>query len=134
MSWIGDFVDRLESGLSHARIYNGSAPEGAGFPYVVFNRITSDQPHHMTAASDIAFQTVQIDIYDDDHVSVYDQSELIRNQFDGFRGTMGSTTVQMCHLDSTRDDFIRPQDSSQRGRHRISMDFRFALTQSVPTF
>lgn len=134
MSWFSDFRSKLVTAVGHSRVYVGVAPTSATMPYQVYSRISSAHEHHLRAASGVAFQTVQVDTYDDDHVTAHAQAELIRAGFDGFRGVMGNSSVRMCHLDSERDELIPPTDASQVGRHRISMDFNLALFESVPTF
>lgn len=137
MSVLPDFGSRLDSEVGHTRIYTGHAPDtGASDErdYIVYNRIGAIHEHHLLAASGLVTQTIQVDSYSRTYKGAWDQAELVREGFDGFRGTMGSTNVRMCHLTAERDDFLQPLDGSHRGWFRVSQDYDIAHFESVPTF
>lgn len=125
------------TGLVSDRVYPNSIPAGKTYPCVTFNRIGTEQPHHLTAAATIQQATIQFDCWGQGkggYSSAATIAEAIRDRMDGYRGSMGSVTVKTCHLQDQRDDYEAPTDGDTIGYHRVSMDFLLWYSVSAPSF
>lgn len=116
------------------RLYRDRLPQGAAYPAVVYQRISTTHAHHMTAASGLAEARIQFDSWATDAASAEAVAEKIRLALQGFRGDLGSTSVRTCHLENTESGYDPPADSSDVAAHRVSQDFMVAYFESVPTF
>jgi len=120
--------------LVGSRIYPVFASSAATFPYIVYSKITADHINHMTAAAGLSSHLYQFDIFD----SSYDGADAVREQvrlaIDGRRGAMGASGVRWSGIANEREDHSDPQDGSDGGVHRISIDVNFWATESVPAF
>lgn len=115
------------------RIYPGKAPTTAGYPYVVYNRISSEHVHYQRAAAGLAYALFQIDVYDDDSPGAHAVAEQLRLALDGFTvQTWSGIEVQRTLLESERDSFESFDDGTQEGLFRVSMDFNICYVESVP--
>lgn len=131
--------DATVSGLVSTRIQPGVAHRNWALPYIVLNLISSNHYHHMDSASGLAQERIQVDCYDDNPTDVIALKDAVREALDGYRGTVttdGSNTVviRRLHLENDNDFFLPPQDSSDLGTFRGSMDFWVGHTETVPTF
>lgn len=115
------------------RIYPIAAAVNASFPYLTVRRIRSEHDHHMANASGLNKQGIEINCFDADPLTLEAVSEALRNLLDGYRGTIGSTTVRSIHLIDEEDDWIPPTDSGPAGAFVTSMEFRVTHLESVPT-
>jgi hypothetical protein len=113
------------SALVDNRIYPDVAPETAGLPYIVHRIISADHVRHMIAASGFVGRRVQFDVYGTTALSVDNVFDELSAALEAFRGEMGSDDLDILSsgIESERDDFIPPQDGSQVGKHRRSVDF-----------
>lgn len=120
--------------LTSTQIYVDRVPATATLPYVAITIGPATPEHHMTAAAGLKRRSVQIDIVGATHTSVHNVSEAIRGSLDGFRGTMGSTTVRRCQMDEGVEQYLPPTDASDIGDIQRSLDVTIWHTESVPTF
>lgn len=124
--------------LTSTRIYMYEAPSSATTPYITFYQISGVPSHHLQAAAGITDQRVQIDCWDGGNeaaTGVETLADKVRLAMDGFRGTMGTVTVRMCHLEDEGSDFFpKVRSSREGGIFRKRLDFRIWHTETVPTF
>lgn len=121
--------------LTSTRIYPHEAPSSAALPYITFYQISGPHAHHMLAAAGMTEPRVQIDSWDDDALGAETLADKVRLAMDGFRGTMGSVSVRMCHLDDEATDFFDKAHSSREGGiFRKRQDYMIWHTETVPTF
>jgi len=118
------------------RFYPGQAPETvSNYPFVVMSRISSEGSHHMEAATKVAIDTYQFDVWAITDESREAVSEAIREALDGFRGIMGaSTEIRRIIIKNQLDTIIDARDGSQIPNFRTVLDFDFIYNRSVPTF
>lgn len=127
------------TGLVSDRVFPNAIPPGDAFPCITFNRIGSEQPHHLTAAAVVQSARIQIDCWGKDpdgdgYEDCANIAEALRNRLDGYRGAMGSVTVKTCHLHDQRDDYEAPADGSGVGIDRISQEYLMWYSVSLPSF
>lgn len=118
-------------------IYAGRAPQSAGTTYIVYRKISNSHIRHQRGGSGLAQARVQVDCVAGDTStmdSIYDQ---VRRALDNFQGTLGvdgsgdEVAVDSCMLENDRDDLSPPEDASQEGPCRVSMDFMITYSESA---
>lgn len=131
-------VTALVGSGTSARIYPVLAPQDTASPYVTYQVIDSPQLHTLDPGpAGLSHPRVQIDCYAQGmggYAQVQALSEAIKGtessiKLNGYRGTLGGVTVQGAHLTSEQDIFEPPQDASDEGWHRVSMDFTIWLEE-----
>lgn len=141
MSLLGDIYSHLAAqsavtDLVGTRIYpewNASADETR--PYIVYTLISEDRNPHLGAASGLVRTVIQFDVFSDTTRGMESVADVLRQQFDGFTGTLNSgTVVRECHLESRRNDHETNGEAGAVGVFRCSMDFYFWHVETVPTF
>lgn len=116
------------------RIYPHRAPQGATFPRVTYFRVDSQHKHHMTAAAGHVEARLQIDCWALTYAAAKSLADAVRVALDGYRGTWSPESVRSCLLIDQRDQHEAPAQADDGGIYRVSMDFRVAFTETVPTF
>ena len=118
-----------------ARLYAGVAPTSAAYPYITYERITSNPDHHMLASSGLNPATFELNIYGDKSKKVFDASEALRLAVDGFqRAKMGDVEVSSATIQNERDNFNKPTKAKEIGTHITTVDLTIWYRQTVPTF
>jgi hypothetical protein len=74
--------DGTANALLAGRIYAGMLPQSTAYPAAVMNIITNTPTNTKTAASDLDFVLLQIDVYSTTLASVSDTAEAIRGAID----------------------------------------------------
>ena len=122
-------------GSTNPRVFGGNKiPQGKDLPCVVYNEVGTRQFHHMTAATGRAIVTMQIDAWAESYISAHALAEALRGELDGYRGTMGSDSVRMCHLRSRSNQYFVDEHGGDVGRYLVSQDYEIGYAESVPTF
>lgn len=72
MSMIENMVSMLKSGTTDAgiRVYPLSAPDATARPYIIFQRITSNDENVLAGSSGLVNTRMQVDCYADTYASV----------------------------------------------------------------
>jgi hypothetical protein len=120
--------------LVATRIYPLIAPEGAAYPFLIYQRISTQHEHNMAGSSGLATATVQLDAYSDTYAEAKSIGNAIRTALDGYRGSMGGTFVSRCHIGDERDLLDITNVADEFGSFRWSADFKIAYHESIPTF
>lgn len=119
------------------RIFPNAIPPAESFPCVTFNRIGTEQPHHMTATATVQSARIQVDCWGKGRggfASASAIAEAIRNRMDGYRGAMGSVTIKTCHLADQRPDYEAPTDAADIGIFKVSQEYLLWYSVSAPSF
>jgi hypothetical protein len=117
------------------RIYAGTAPKSATFPYATYSLISNNHRHHMRGASGITAALVQFDVFDNDSVNNTAGFEALRLALDGsLLATWGAVTVRGVFNRGERQTFISPVDDSEVGVYATSCDYEIWYNEDVPTF
>lgn len=103
-------------------------------PYIVINNIDNVHKHHMTAASGQVVGRFQVDCYGSTPLSAMNVAEQVRLSLDGKQGTVGADYLELCHLDSERDDTTPPVPGADTGIYAVQQDYLIGWSVSVPTF
>jgi hypothetical protein len=120
--------------LVSTRIYPAVLPQAATLPAVVYSVITNVPNDDVLGSSGSVTASVQLDIYSDSHITTNNISEQIRLQMQGYSGAMGDETVGASRLLNRFEQYEKPVDGSDLGRHRVIMTFDITYTNTIPTY
>ena len=135
----GKFMsEAVVTNLISTRLYpRGNVPQVPTKPYATYQRITTDNNHHMSAASGLQVVDFQIDCVCETYPEVIALADAFRNATDGFRGTvtigLDSLTLRQCHLDNQTDAPINPTDGGETGTFVINQDWSVGAVIAAPT-
>ena len=102
---------------------------------VLIHQIGGDHKQHMTAATGKVIGRFQIDSDDTSPIKAATLAEAVRTVLDGFRGTMGSVFVSMCHLDDERDVSTPPIEGQGASNiYTVQQDYLIGWSVSIPSF
>lgn len=127
------------SALVGTRIYPVVAARLATLPYIIFQEITPETWHHMTAAAGLKPSRWEMTFVASSASGAAALGEAVREALDGFQGTMGSggntASVSMCHrFGGPREDYEDKDDASPVELYTVIQAYNITHTESVPTF
>lgn len=133
-----DLIARLKAvaavvALVAARVYV-RVPQGAIYPLIRIQRISSDHAQDMEGASGICQALIQIDCISRTVTSAKDVAEEVRKALQGWKGTQGGTTFRSILLTDQRDLDEPDEQGGETGHYGVSMDFTVAYVESIPVF
>jgi hypothetical protein len=101
----------------------------------VYFRVDSVIERRLRGPAELRQTRFQVDVYARDYGVGQDIATAIREACDGFRGTVtgtaGSLELHGVTLEDERDQY-EPDESSEAGWHRVSLDFLVSHKVSVP--
>ena len=120
------------------RLYPGFVPQkNSTYPCIVYQVISSSPQHHLGGGAGFAHTRIQFDIYSTTAATRDSLADVLRDQLQGFPSsttTMGNSTVTSVTAEVGRDLYETPQDNSDTGLFRFSVDYWFRHNQAVPTY
>jgi hypothetical protein len=114
------------------RIYDGHVPQGDSYPAVTVKMIDGGHAHDIDGSAGFATPTVQIDVWSRNKVTNCTVAEAIRQVMQGFKGTMGSSTVTGVSLIGDIDLDGPPNIGTEVPIHQKALDYWIRHTESVP--
>ena len=139
MSTRSDLKTYLESkstitAVVSTRIFGVKRPQKIRtLPAITFERMNGGHDHTLSAAAGSAIPRFRIRCWAATYVAADALAEILRNVMQGYRGTMGSTTVQSVILDDEFDEYEESEDGSDQGVFGIAHDYLIRYVESVPT-
>lgn len=109
-------------------------PPADSFPAVMFRRATGGHEHDLDGSAGIATPDFEFHVIDPSPTTVESVCEAIRQELQGFRGTMGGTTIQRCTLEDEQDFYHESQIGDDTGFHVTVLTYRITYLESIPTF
>lgn len=76
------------------RVHIGNAPQDSAYPFIVIRRTGGNTPQTLGAISLFARAQFSINVIAKEYSDAYPTANAIKTALHGFRGAMGSTTVQ----------------------------------------
>lgn len=136
MSLRTDLTTRLLADTTSATVSNQVRNEGDSLPGITLHVVSADHQHHSLAATGKVIARIQVDCHASTPLAAETLAEEVRQSLDGLRGTMGSTFVSTCHLDSERtaEDPPVAGNNESGGVYTVQQDYLIGWTVSVPTF
>jgi hypothetical protein len=117
------------------RIYQGKLPDSAALPYATVQIISAAHEHYQRAAAGICNKLVQFDVWASTSESLDTCGEALRSALQGMTlDTWDDVSVKRVFLQNQRDTYEIPEDGSEVGLFRRSMDFEIWHAESIPTF
>ena len=117
------------------RIFPNVIPlKNTTWPCVVYGIVSQAPAHHLTGGAGYAWTRIQLDVYATGPVSRDALVEILRDELQGFSGTMGSSTVSAVKYENSLDLYEPPTDSSDVGLYRNTTDYWIRHNQAEPTF
>jgi len=114
------------------KIYHQRAPQGACSPLIVYSKISGTPYYHFGGRSGKQRATYQIDGYALTSAVAANLETAIQHAMDTFSGTIAGVKVDQCHLIDSRDMDEAPQQGTDAGEFRISMDYEIFYVEPVP--
>ena len=126
------------AGTTTYRLYPNTAPQSAienePTSYATYFIVSGTSARHLRGPCGIGEARIQVDVYARTYILAQEIAETIRENTDGFNGeisgTNGSMTLRGVRLEDRRDGY-EYGDSSERGWHRVSLDFGMWHSQSI---
>lgn len=121
--------------LLGTRIFPNKIPQkNSDWPCVVYQIISQNPGHTLEGGADYAETRIQLDVYSETALARDALVEALRNVLQGFRGTMGSSTVSSVVYRNSIDLYEPPADNSDVGLYRNSADYWLRHSHTAPTF
>ena len=102
-------------------------------PAITVRQFDSSHEHGLAGAAGLYESRVRVECYADTRLESNAIAEAVRNQLQGFTGTMEADYVNDCLLDATASDVDTPRDGSDRWRFRTRLTWRLFVQESIPT-
>ncbi len=116
------------------RVFPNFIPEkNTSYPVIVYAVVSQVPAHNLAGGAGYAETRIQLDVYCKTAVERDSLTEILRNELQGFAGTMGSSTVSSVVYRNAIDLYEPPIDSSDVGLFRNSTDYWIRHSQSVPS-
>jgi hypothetical protein len=124
------------NGAVNGRIRPVTASMADKMPFIVYNRGITRRPIHLLGDSGLVFLMIQVDIFAKSYADAKNVAEAVRNRVHGYIGpvTSGAESAQ-CNMaiSAERDDYVPPNDASDTGTFRVSMDIDLSMPESFTT-
>ena len=108
--------------LIGAKIYPDNAPQGAALPYVTYFRASGPRVRSLKGPSGLSHPRIQLDVLAASRASAKAIASAIRNLVDGYRGAMGSLTVQTIRVENDMDFSEDPEHAGEQTIYGVSLD------------
>lgn len=123
------------SALVSTRIYHGHLPQSqTTYPVLTISLISNVHGHHLKAATGETTARIQIDCWATTMADVTTLAEAVRQQLQGFRGTLDTVEVHFIQLLDERNLSEAPADGSDAWLYRKSCDYQLHFAESIPQF
>ena len=116
------------------RVFSGTKPQRVDAqPFIVYRVVSQDQAHDLGNGAGFAETRLQIDVYGKTPAERDSLVAAIRNVMQGYKGSMGESTVDSVVHKGATELYMRPQDQSDIGNWRTTTDYWIRHQQSIPT-
>lgn len=114
------------------RIFGNRAPQwtpaiqkaySGPLPMLVYQDSTVEQHRHLEGSDGSAQIAVTFDIFAATYLQAKQVAEILRVNFDTFRGSLSGMAISEMTLESMNDFYDQPIDGSDVGANVVSMDF-----------
>ncbi len=120
------------------RIYLSVIPPSetpyANLPAVVFRRANGGHEHDLDGAAGYAAPDFEFHVIGRRATDVEAICEQLRLALQGYRGTMGSSTIQRCTLEDESDDYFESETGDDVGFYRTVLRYTIGYTETIPSF
>lgn len=117
-----------------SRVFSVIADQGAAYPFIVLQEISNTKVAFMEGESGLADARIQISCWSTSCKDSQLIGDKVRLAISGFTGTMGTTTVQDCYFDTSRDVIDPSPELSSRRIFGCVQEYVIGFNETVPTF
>ena len=118
--------------LVGSRVYPLAAPQGAAFPRITHQLITTTRDWDLLGPSGLRRALMQIDVWALSEGAAEELAERLRVLLDGFGGELGGVRVQLIQLVDEGALAEFRQDGSERPIYRVRFSARITAEESRP--
>lgn len=130
-------ADAQVTAIVSTRIYPpGAAPQGAAYPFIVYQRGNSEHFHKMGSTNSTTLQQHEIVIamYGEDYDALTTLANEVRSSLDGYRGTItvsaDSIRFEQFLLMQQEDNSLQPSDGKGRPLFNIDQRYQVAFNEA----
>lgn len=100
-------------------------------PYIVFSRPSGIPVYSMGGMSGLNHARYQIDCYGTTYANAKAMYVAVKNELDGYKGTVGTEAIQSVRRLGDHDFFEPPQSGQGYPIHGVSVDVMVAYTETT---
>jgi hypothetical protein len=116
-----------------SRIYFSNPSQLSQYPCLTVNVGKREYGYNLAGHDGTSLATIDITAYSLTEASAIAIAEIIRNNFQGFRGTQSGVAILRCFLDDESDDTSQPIDGSDQWIYECSLSYVVKHRVPVPT-
>ena len=109
------------------------AHENDALPYVVYERLSTDNPIHLGAGTTRANTRIVYDCYATTYSSSQSMSDALYNRLHGTTGAVGNTAFDSIFVENKFDDAIPPAEGSDQWTYVASLTLNTWHAVTVPS-
>ena len=115
------------------KISPNAVAENTAYPYLTYHVLGKDRVYSVSQGpSGKCTIRLAIDIESTNYADTVNVAEAVRNELEGFRGTMGAYTVQRCVIDNETDNPIPPPDDSDKWIYHRAVEWSIDIVEPLP--
>ena len=111
----------------------GAAKQADTLPYVVYDRVSTDYPHHLKGGCTRENTRVAFDCFANTFSSAQTIADALEDRLHGKTGTVGSTVFDSIFVENRFTDYIPAADGSDTGTHVASITINAWHAATVPS-
>jgi hypothetical protein len=104
------------------RVYPNVAPQSASYPYIVYERVSTEPLNAIPGSLNESRTTFQLSIESDSYSECKDVADDVRDALDGYSGTAATVVVHRIYLDGESDVYDEPESGDETGVHGVQFD------------
>lgn len=126
MSIVGDLTTYLRAStaitaLVSTRIHHNTVPQDSSRSYVWFRRSGENEQLTMDGVGELVETDVDLECWTESISAADTLADAVKTRLHGYRGTMGTATVQGMFVTSKDDDYIPRGTFTDSGAHAVSL-------------
>lgn len=115
------------------RVYKQDPSQVALYPCIAVEMPTRDYGYNHSGADGTSIGTIQITAISSQESSAVAAVEVIRNNWQGFRGTQSGVPIMWAYLDDEADGTTEPPDGSDGWIYQVAVSYRIKHRVPLPT-
>ncbi len=117
------------------RIFPLIAPQDTTYPYIVFQKISTNQQHDLGGSAGFNRARMQFNCWSKTYLEAAEISEKIRLNMDGFGSAfMGDVFVQSCLNLDDDDELEEDSETQELTSYGVRSDYQYWYSVALPTF
>ena len=105
------------------RVFPVIAPQNTPYPLLCYRRLSVQATASLSGTVDRPVVTLELNIYDRTYAGAVDAAKAARKALNGFRGTLGSCTVQRTTFTGETDNAEVPMDAQMLPDYTVTQTY-----------